>query len=473
MEPFRPMIFDNRPVAPVFLDSNPVTDGVANFAAALMNAGPAANQIRQQREAVELGRLWKEREWERQTQQDKLAALWHQQAQERQAENDARMGKLTDAQIANLEADNTRANLMGLSSEGRGWVDSVGKLFGGHGRAGAAKEQKKTDVLKTYNDLKKNYPEEPDNKKMIQDLESFGDNLTQEQIDLLNWLKSQQTAQVEQKQGETGWIDAGVWGGARAQELAEAAQVSNAVKNVATAVPKVLNAPFSGINVAEKVIDAGKTGRPFLSGPKNGWFGLAKEGVKDGAKVGSLFSRIAPIARFAASPFMTLANGAMAVGDLVSGDRVTGNGTAVGNMVAAGIKAANRDMVPENKEATLNIWASKTEKVNPSQLWGSLVANGMIPRDLASKENMNYFMNEIKTADEETTMNPLARRNFIKLTIQDMVGKNKKGTKINADMSKKTAIENQNNGFDPDLEKRIVNMNEEQLKDYLFSLKNR
>ena len=70
MGPFRPMTFDNRPVAPVFLDSNPVTDGVANFAAALMNAGPAANQIREQRAAAELAQMWKEREWERQAAPD-------------------------------------------------------------------------------------------------------------------------------------------------------------------------------------------------------------------------------------------------------------------------------------------------------------------------------------------------------------------------------------------------------------------
>jgi hypothetical protein len=226
MEPFRPMTFDNRPVAPVFLDSNPVTDGVANFAAALMNAGPAANQIKQQREAVELGRLWKEREWERQTQQDKLAALWHAQAQERQAANDARMGKLTDAQIANLEADNTRANLMGLSSEGRGWVDSVGKLFGG-GRSGSGgngnkvvrladgstvmvdkdgnrvndigdpKGAKPIDIMAEYAKAQKNSGIDPipgsdqteNDKTIITNLQSLGDAATPSQKALLKWLQ--------------------------------------------------------------------------------------------------------------------------------------------------------------------------------------------------------------------------------------------------------------------------------------------
>jgi hypothetical protein len=226
MEPFRPMTFDNRPVAPVFLDSNPVTDGVANFAAALMNAGPAANQIKQQREAVELGRMWKEREWERQTQQDKLAALWHAQAQERQAANDKRLRDLTDAQIANYQADNAGAFLEGLSREGRGWMDSFGKLFGGGGHRsggngnkvvrladgstvmvdkdgnrvndiGDPKGAKPIDIMAEYAKAQKNSGIDPipgsdqteNDKTIITNLQSLGDAATPSQKALLKWLQ--------------------------------------------------------------------------------------------------------------------------------------------------------------------------------------------------------------------------------------------------------------------------------------------
>jgi hypothetical protein len=409
------MTFDNRPVAPVFLDSNPVTDGVANFAAALMNAGPAANQIKQQREAVELGRLWKEREWERQTQQDKLAALWHGQAQERQAANDARMGKLTDAQIANLEADNTRANLEGLSREGRGWVDSVGKLFGGHGRAGTAKEQKPLDVTKRLGEIGKdlglNTETDPTAKEQairahLEQLEKAG-LLTPEDKGLLDFMRASQPATTEQKPGESGLIgkavDAGVWTGARGEELQRAMILKDAAttggKATVKGVSALFNAPFSGINVAEKPAAAMMNGVQAV--PKG--------------KIAAAAARVlGPVARVAVGAPATLAQGALSVGDLLkygaTGSSITGDGEAVGNMVAAGIKAANSGFNPEDKESTLNNWAYKNETVDPRQLWGSMIANGTIHPSQATPENLKYFMGVVKKLEERQVNGPVRAR---------------------------------------------------------------
>lgn len=429
MDPFRPMTFDNRPVAPVFLDSNPVTDGVANFAAALMNAGPAANQIREQRAAAELAKMWKDREWERQQAQDKLAALWHNQAQDRQIANDERLGRMTDAQIANLEADNARANLVGLSREGRGWLDSVGKLFhggGGGGAKGTAKEQKKSDVFGYYKKLKKDYENDDDNQKMIQDLESFGDNLTQEQMDLLNWLKLQQKPQAAQTVPNSTLIDKGLAAANLGREATVGAQVVNAGKNVAVAPVTMVNQLMKGVDVAKPAV----AGRPFLSSPESGWFGLAgKEVAKEVPKASGVLAKALGFGKnlgsgalkVAKSPGATLFNGAMAAGDIGSyfatGKSITGDGEWVGEQAANFGKWMNNGFNPENKEQTMNNWALNQD-VPSNQLWGNMIQLGNISEPARTKEAMAIFIEKADEIKNSPKLNFAGRLNALKMLTQ-------------------------------------------------------
>lgn len=122
MDPYRPLVIDNRPTLPVFYEGSPMTDGMANFAAALINAPQAAAQVRHQRERQQLEDLWKEREWDRTEQQDALNRLWGNQDRSMRQ-------KLNQAQIDNLSNDNARA-----------WAEDLGKaathLFGGGSKGG-------------------------------------------------------------------------------------------------------------------------------------------------------------------------------------------------------------------------------------------------------------------------------------------------------------------------------------------------
>lgn len=50
MDPFRPVVIDNRPPVAQFIEGDPQTDGMANLFASIINAPIAASQIRRQRE---------------------------------------------------------------------------------------------------------------------------------------------------------------------------------------------------------------------------------------------------------------------------------------------------------------------------------------------------------------------------------------------------------------------------------------
>lgn len=171
------LTIDNSPATFRFNDSNPLSDGMAQFAAAVMNAGPAAARIRQQRENDSVARAFQQAQSDRADRSLDLQSLWHRQA------NDMHLAKagayqgddpaLTDlarqvklamahrqqmdqsqldrqnraldsqenyhqAQIANLQADNARAALGqlgdGLNEAIKRGVDIV-KLFKAGGSA--------------------------------------------------------------------------------------------------------------------------------------------------------------------------------------------------------------------------------------------------------------------------------------------------------------------------------------------------
>ena len=139
MDPFRPVVIDNRPAQAVFSDSNPLTDGMHNFAAALINAPIAAQQIERQNAAQQLAQAWKQREYDRQSSQDQLAAAWKDAELKHQTANDAGTRKWQDAQIANLDADNTRQNWEmlgnGANNAAGKAIDALKLLFHGNGGA--------------------------------------------------------------------------------------------------------------------------------------------------------------------------------------------------------------------------------------------------------------------------------------------------------------------------------------------------
>lgn len=125
----------------VFADSNPLTDGMHNFAASLINAPIAARQLEQQNQqqnaAQQLAQAWKQKEFDRQDAQNALAATWKDAEMKRQTDRDAGTQKFQDAQIANMDADNTRQNWAML---GNGANNAAGKaietlkmLFHGNG----------------------------------------------------------------------------------------------------------------------------------------------------------------------------------------------------------------------------------------------------------------------------------------------------------------------------------------------------
>ncbi|HYE07655.1 MAG TPA: hypothetical protein VEL07_19205 [Planctomycetota bacterium] len=119
MKPYRPLVIDNRPTLPVFLEGSPLSDGMANFASALISAPQQAAAIRAQRERAEVEDLWRQREWDRTVEQDQMARMWGNHDRTQRAQ-------LQQAQIANIQNDNTRA-----------WAGDVAKgigaLFGNKG----------------------------------------------------------------------------------------------------------------------------------------------------------------------------------------------------------------------------------------------------------------------------------------------------------------------------------------------------
>lgn len=119
MQPYKPLVIDNRPPLPVFLEGSPLTDGMANFAASLFQTPIQAAEIRHQREGEAMADLWKEREFDRQGQQDKLRELWHGEETTRQKGLDAGNEQMRKAQIAHLQSDSARR-----------WMEDLGKAAG-------------------------------------------------------------------------------------------------------------------------------------------------------------------------------------------------------------------------------------------------------------------------------------------------------------------------------------------------------
>lgn len=123
MQPYRPLVFDNRPQLPVFLDGSPLTDGMANFATSLIQAPQQAAEVRHAREREQLEDLWREKAFGREQQADEMNRLWHDQASQRQDRLDQGQAAMQKAQIDHLNSDSTRR-----------WMEDLGKaansLFG-------------------------------------------------------------------------------------------------------------------------------------------------------------------------------------------------------------------------------------------------------------------------------------------------------------------------------------------------------
>lgn len=126
MDPFRPMVFDNRPAQAVFMDGNPLTDGMAQFAASLINAPIAADQIRRQQAEKDMAELWRQKQWDRQTAQDKLAQLRHDRGFQLQQQQH-------NAQVENMRADNARQNMAMMGNGLSNAAQLMARLFGGSG----------------------------------------------------------------------------------------------------------------------------------------------------------------------------------------------------------------------------------------------------------------------------------------------------------------------------------------------------
>lgn len=107
------MLIDNTPPTFVFQDGNQLTDGMANFGRALVQAPLAAAQIRQDQQQQALANTWRQAEIDRQTRMDDLNRVWHDQGQQRMAEQDAINRKRQAEQDALARAG------LGLSVDGR------------------------------------------------------------------------------------------------------------------------------------------------------------------------------------------------------------------------------------------------------------------------------------------------------------------------------------------------------------------
>ena len=73
------ILIDNTPHQFQFRDGNQLSEGMANFANALIQAPLAAERIRQAKEQQDLAELWRQREYENRLQQQTQAAKWHMQ----------------------------------------------------------------------------------------------------------------------------------------------------------------------------------------------------------------------------------------------------------------------------------------------------------------------------------------------------------------------------------------------------------
>jgi hypothetical protein len=160
------IMVDNTPASFRFKDGNPLSDGMASFAASIANAGPAAAQVRRQREQDSVAAAFQQAQGARADRALDLQSLWHQQANDmnlaksgvyagedptmldlarkvsmagaQKAQGDQQQldlqGQLTRAQIANLQADNARASLgqfgSGLNEAVKRGIDVL-KLGGG------------------------------------------------------------------------------------------------------------------------------------------------------------------------------------------------------------------------------------------------------------------------------------------------------------------------------------------------------
>lgn len=219
-------------------------------------------------------------------------------------------------------------------------------------------------------------------------------------------------------------VDLATKGASIAEKTQKALILNNAAKEGASAAIKggkaIFNAPFSGINVAEKALSpAAALASGATAAPK-------------GAVAAALARVLGPAARLAVSTPATIAQGALSVGDLLkygtTGETITGGGEAVGDLVASGIKASNAGFNPEDKEATLNTWAYKEATVDPKQLWGSMVADGTINRALATPENLKYFIGVVKKLEERQVNGPVRKEalkeavNNFPLSASDLFG---------------------------------------------------
>ena len=83
------ILIDNTPPEYVFQDGNQLTDGMANFSRALIQAPLAVAQIRKQQDQQDLSNVWRQSEMDRQQRLDDQASLWHQQSMDRQDNQDA------------------------------------------------------------------------------------------------------------------------------------------------------------------------------------------------------------------------------------------------------------------------------------------------------------------------------------------------------------------------------------------------
>jgi hypothetical protein len=134
MDPYRPMVIDNRMPRAQFLDGNPMTDGLANLFASAINAPLAAGQIRRQREQDDRQTYLQDQQLQRQAQLDQRAETWRGQDLDRQSQRDDMAQVWQDAQIGNMQADNARqlAGMFGsgVNNAARRGIDAVKALRG-------------------------------------------------------------------------------------------------------------------------------------------------------------------------------------------------------------------------------------------------------------------------------------------------------------------------------------------------------
>lgn len=171
-----PMItIDNRPPAVQFHDGNGLSDGVAAFQAAVLNAGPAAAATRRQLEQDRVAQAFQQAQGARADRGLDLQEQWHQQAQDdtlarggvyegadvglqnlsrrsnvdrATAADHARMvfdlqKQQAESQIQDRQADNARAALGqwgdGANEFAKRAIDVAKLAFGHHGSSGAGR----------------------------------------------------------------------------------------------------------------------------------------------------------------------------------------------------------------------------------------------------------------------------------------------------------------------------------------------